>query len=262
MDWVTFTAVVLTSLVSGGLIVGLLGWRLDLWKFRHQKEQDDWAAIQASYEKQIDSAEKRSDKTEVERVRKEFEAQQEAWRAQQGVEALAPKHIGSEKSSTLTMEEVELLRELLMQSEELSVTALSAEDHLLRGNAYYEVEGYKDAVDSYSQALRLRPEYPEAYNNRGVAYDRLGEHQKALEDYNEALHLGPKDPEVYNNRGVTHRGIGEHQKALEDYNEALRLWPEYPEVYINRGVAHSDLGEHQKALEDYNEALRLRPDHV
>ncbi|MBF8267214.1 MAG: hypothetical protein HW388_722 [Dehalococcoidia bacterium] len=93
MDWLTFSASVLVSLLSGGLIIGILGWRLELWKFRHQTEREKWQDTWDSYAKQIDSAEKRGDTPEANRVRLEYEGQQEKWRAQQGVEAQAPRSI-------------------------------------------------------------------------------------------------------------------------------------------------------------------------
>ena len=64
----------------------------------------------SSYGRQIKSAESRSDVGEVDRVRGEYEAQQKAWRAQQGLEKIAPRQISAaKKEPSLTEEEVEQL---------------------------------------------------------------------------------------------------------------------------------------------------------
>ena len=42
-----------------------------------------------------------------------------------------------------------------------------------RGVAYHSLKQYDRAIDDYSQAIRLDPNYAFAYNNRGNAYDDL-----------------------------------------------------------------------------------------
>ena len=115
-------------------------------------------------------------------------------------------------------------------------------------------------IDAYDKALRLKPAYPEAYNNRGVAKGYLGRHEAALTDYDMALRLKPDDAEVYNNRGNAKDNLGRHEEALVDYDEAIRLNPDYASAYYNRGNVKSGLVRHEEALSDYDEAIRLNPD--
>ena len=42
---------------------------------------------------------------------------------------------------------------------------------------------YKHAVDSFDQAIRLKPEMADAHFNLGIAYLKLNERDKALEQY-------------------------------------------------------------------------------
>ncbi len=89
MDWAT----VGTSITSSLAGAGLLSWLLDLFRHRHQVAMDRWDRIQQAYEKQIESLEKRHATEKANQLREEFETQLEAWRAQQGVTALAPRTI-------------------------------------------------------------------------------------------------------------------------------------------------------------------------
>jgi len=118
------------------------------------------------------------------------------------------------------------------------------------------------ALEYLNEAIKLKPDYAEAYNNRGNVYGDLGQHQQAIEDYNEAIRLKPDYAMAYNNRGVDYRDLGQNQRAIEDYNEAIRLNPNDAMPYNNRGVTYRDLGQNQQAIEDYNEAIRLKPDYV
>ncbi|WP_368013727.1 tetratricopeptide repeat protein [Laspinema palackyanum] len=42
-------------------------------------------------------------------------------------------------------------------------------------------------IASYNEAIRLKPDYPEAYSNRGNAQSDLGQHEDAIASYNEAI---------------------------------------------------------------------------
>ena len=114
------------------------------------------------------------------------------------------------------------------------------------------------AIDAYDEAIRLKPDLAEAYNNRGYVKDDLGRYEAALADYDEAIRLKSGYAEAYNNRGVTKRNLGRYEAALADYDEAIRLKSDNAEAYYNRGIAKNDFGRHEEALADYDEAIRLK----
>ena len=97
------------------------------------------------------------------------------------------------------------------------------------------------AIVYLNNAIKLQPDYTNAYLIRGVAYRGLGQSQRAIEDYNQAIRLKPDYGEAYNNRGIAYSGLGQSQRAIEDYNQAIRLKPDYAEAYNNRGIAYSCL---------------------
>jgi len=131
-----------------------------------------------------------------------------------------------------------------------------------RGIAHASLGQYQRAIENFNEAIHLKPDYAMVYNNRGFAYSNLGQYQRAIEDFNEAVHLNPDYTKAYNNRGNAYYSLGQYQRAIENYNEALRLKPDYADAYGNRGNAYYSLGQHQRAIEDYNEALHLKPDYA
>jgi tetratricopeptide (TPR) repeat protein len=64
-----------------------------------------------------------------------------------------------------------------------------------------------------------------AYNNRGVAYRLKTEYDKAIDDFNEAIKLRPNYPNALNNRAVAYRNKGDLDHALADYDQAIALKP-------------------------------------
>jgi tetratricopeptide (TPR) repeat protein len=52
---------------------------------------------------------------------------------------------------------------------------------------------YRAAIESFSQAIRNKPNFPEAYYNRGLVYILLNEKQQGCEDLSRAGELGILD---------------------------------------------------------------------
>ena len=45
----------------------------------------------------------------------------------------------------------------------------------------------REALTAYARAIRLRPDYAEAYNNRGNVLCNLGQFEEAVADYDRAI---------------------------------------------------------------------------
>ncbi|MBR8833751.1 MAG: serine protease, partial [Stigonema ocellatum SAG 48.90 = DSM 106950] len=136
-------------------------------------------------------------------------------------------------------------------------TAPKADDFYIQGFDKYELKDYKGAIAAYSQAIRLNPNYTDAYNYRGNARYGLGDNKGAIEDYNQALLINPNYDKAYNNRGIARSDLGDNKGAIEDYNQALRINPNYANAYGNRGIARSNLGDNKGAIEDLQKAADL-----
>ena len=121
-------------------------------------------------------------------------------------------------------------------------------------------EHYENAVKHYTEALKLKPDFAEAYNNRGNAYQDKGEIDRAIQDFNTAIDLNPEYAVVYNNRGNAYSKKGEFDRAIQDYNTAIDLNSEYALAYNNRGNAYSEKGEVDRAIQDFNTAIDLNPE--
>ena len=121
-------------------------------------------------------------------------------------------------------------------------------------------ENFEGMLLACDKAIRLKPDFTEAYYNRGIAKEGLGQYQDAIADFDEAIRLKPNFAEAHHSRGIAKAGLGQHQDAIADFDEAIRLNPNFAEAYHGRGNTKADLGEYQAAIVDYDEAIRLKPD--
>jgi len=120
---------------------------------------------------------------------------------------------------------------------------------------------FKEAIDHYSEVLRIRPDYAEAHNNLGGLLETKGRYVEAIGHYSEALLLKPDYAEAHNNLGLLFNQLGRYDEAIGHISEALRLEPDYAEAHNNLGVLLMRQGMIRRAVGHYSEALRLKPDY-
>jgi tetratricopeptide (TPR) repeat protein len=119
---------------------------------------------------------------------------------------------------------------------------------------------WREAIEYYSHAVRLLPDFAEAYDARGSARHFLGDHSVAIEDASRAIHLDPAQAYFYANRASARRALADWRGAVEDYTQAIQLQPQDADHYLRRGDARYELGDKPGALEDYTQAIRLKDD--
>ena len=98
----------------------------------------------------------------------------------------------------------------------------------------------------------------ETYYNRGVAHSRNGELDKAIQNYTKAIELKPNYTEVYYQRGIAYRIKGGYERAIKDYTKVIELKPDYADAYYRRSRAWLHLGEKEKAKSDMTIASSMR----
>jgi tetratricopeptide (TPR) repeat protein/serine/threonine protein kinase len=134
--------------------------------------------------------------------------------------------------------------------------------HYKRGNVYLAREQYDRALKDYDDAIRLKQDYAYAYHGRGNVHFARQDYERALQDYDKAVRLSPDNAAHYNNRGNAHRARKDLDLALQDYTKAIKLKPDYAHPYHGRGVVHFERRELDSALRDFHEALRLDPQYA
>ena len=74
-----------------------------------------------------------------------------------------------------------------------------AETHFELGIIYNNLSFYQDAIFSYKEAIRIKPDFLDAHFNLGLTYEKLGYYQDAISSYKEALKINPNDTIVHTN---------------------------------------------------------------
>jgi tetratricopeptide (TPR) repeat protein len=133
-----------------------------------------------------------------------------------------------------------------------------AQAYINLGSALKAKGELDDAIDSYKLAIKIKPDYAEAYNNMGNALKEQGRLDEAIEAYMKALAIKPDYAEAYSNMGVILADQSKPEEAIEAYTKALAIKPDYAEAYNNMGNALKDHGKLDAAIEAFNKALSFK----
>ncbi len=139
----------------------------------------------------------------------------------------------------------------------IAVKKLRASDWVFKGNAFLLADNYKYAIDAYSKAIELNPQYASAYTSRGNAYEGSGDYQQAIKDYNKAIELNPRYDKAYIGRGIAYSRSGDNQQAMKDYNRAIELNPRNSITYYNISCMYSLTRKLQEACGNLKTAISL-----
>jgi Tfp pilus assembly protein PilF len=163
----------------------------------------------------------------------------------------------------------ELVEEPAEEPVEEPAPSENAEDpaiYVQQGRDYMRQGEYWEAVDAYSQALDLDPEYVSASFGRAYAYHRLGEYEAAVDDYRRTLDLDPDHDVALNNLAYLYVDVWETnlEEATALAYRALELEGDGDSraIYLDTlGWIFYKRGMLDEAYEVLAEAVDLKPDH-
>jgi lipoprotein NlpI len=126
--------------------------------------------------------------------------------------------------------------------------------------AYTAKGDYDRALTSFDAAIKLRPDYSEAFYDWALVYDDKDAYEQAIADYSKAIELYPEDATAYYNRGSDRMLVGQYAEAVYDFDQAAQINADYRELSAwNKGIVQYFLGQYPEAVDSINEYLAVKP---
>ena len=151
----------------------------------------------------------------------------------------------------------------------------------------------EEAIKAYREAIRLEPNYTEAYTQMGLAYANLNEFAEAVKAFREVVRLQPQSGPALGNLGAAYMKMGRFcggprrlsgrgappprrrrgplqsgsgpgqterdQEALAEFAQAVKLQPDMARAHRNLGMAYFNLNRLEEARKALQEAAALDP---
>ncbi len=133
--------------------------------------------------------------------------------------------------------------------------------YAIRGLSHYFLHNPRQAIKDCNKTIELKPDGAYCYWLRGEAYRQLGNYQQTIEDSTKAIELESDNALFYNSRGRAYFNFND-QQAIKDFSTAIQLKPDDAESYYGRGVTYSNMGNYQQAIEDSAKAIVLKSDYA
>lgn len=147
----------------------------------------------------------------------------------------------------------------------ISIDPSSAIYRFSRGEYYYTLKNFKEAIASYSVAVKLNSGYNAAFYKRGLAYYELSDYRSAIDNFTSVLNLNNQDLMAQKGKADAWSALHEYDKAAVSYETCLKtnaaqktgLSPQIlAEVYNSLGKAYFETADNEKALTNFKNAIR------
>jgi len=136
----------------------------------------------------------------------------------------------------------------------------TAEYWFVLGYYFGEAGMYKEEIEAYKQAIRIKPDLAKAHHNLGFVYDKLGMYKEAVEAFKQEIRIKPDHARAHLGLGVAYRNLGMYREEIETYKQAIRIKPDYAAAHYNLGVSYLFLNDRGSALEEYKVLKDLDPE--
>ncbi|MDR1839267.1 MAG: tetratricopeptide repeat protein [Treponema sp.] len=139
---------------------------------------------------------------------------------------------------------------------------LSIDDLLINALTFHNKNHFNEAIGQYTKILELKPEDTICsiiYKHRGMANFACSQYYEAIDDFTNALKLDEKSYKSSYYRGVVHSVLKQYLKAIDDYTLSLEINPYQSFCLFRRGQAYYHIGDYPQALSDCEKSLALEP---
>jgi len=184
------------------------------------------------------------------------------------------------KNAKSTNEEAQAAYERGMKWLENKYNDLDLDLDIDDDNDCYINENDKKALEEFGEAIRLDPDFTEAYLERALINNWKKKREDiVINDLTEMIRIEPDNAGAYFGRGIKYKITGQYDKAINNFTEAIRLGLNiYNNIeptkqdeldrriwfvgsaYSFRGETYQKKEQYDKAINDYTEVIKLNPD--
>ena len=96
------------------------------------------------------------------------------------------------------------------------------------GNAYFDTDRYREAIEAYSKSLEQNPNDPDVLTDVGVMYRRIDAPEEAVRNFERAMQIDPTHEMSRFNKGIVlFYDLREKQGAIDAWEELAKINPQF-----------------------------------
>lgn len=136
-----------------------------------------------------------------------------------------------------------------------------AEEKKAKGNDFFKVKDYANAIKWYSEAIAIDPTNSAYYSNRSASYAGLGDWEKAAEDGQNCISCDKTFIKGYFRHATALENMKNYKKAAETLTMGLAVDPRNKDLVTHKAKIDELLrGQKSQALQDQADSLQKSGD--
>lgn len=133
----------------------------------------------------------------------------------------------------------------------------NARKALDRARQYREQKKFDAALDEADKAIKLYPDYFQAFTEKGLVQVNSGRLPEALQNFNKALEMFPDYEPALGGAGYCYLSAGQYEQSIAALEKAVNLDATHSQNYLFLGIANLALSRWQKSQDALERALKL-----
>lgn len=119
---------------------------------------------------------------------------------------------------------------------------------LLRGNKFFDLLEYDNAISIYKKALNEFPFNDDIRAALALTYKTKGDYTLAIEEYRTLINNNPGNAALHNNLGTVYYRKGDYDLAIEEYRKSIQLNEHLTAAYGNISLIFLKQGNVTEAI--------------
>ena len=128
------------------------------------------------------------------------------------------------------------------------------------GIGYLDQFQYADAVEAFSEVVKLRPDYADGYTNIALTEIQWEKYGSARASIEKALALSPKRARALYYAALLERRAGHTDAEIADLVEVVRQYPDSRDARRDLGISYYQEHRYAEAMQTFTELQRIDPD--
>jgi eukaryotic-like serine/threonine-protein kinase len=140
-------------------------------------------------------------------------------------------------------------------------SAIKALNYYTEGNSLIDQEKYEEAIVAFDRAIKVQPNFTQAWTNKGFAQGKLGKSLDKFASCAQATNVAPDFAEAWNCRGLARQDLLQYDAALKEYDQAISVDETFYRAWFNKGQVYLKLGDREEAIAATKKVLALEPEY-
>lgn len=136
-----------------------------------------------------------------------------------------------------------------------------ARAHTDLGAVYYQQKQLEIALEEFTEASRIDPDFALAYNGLGLVHAALGQDDIAEKNFRKSVQLEPTNSESHNNYGSFLCAKNRFDESIKEFLAAVKnpLYATPAMAYANAGICSARKNDNLNAEVYFQKALQIEP---